>query len=48
VHIVAHFAVSIKFRRAMDAINPAMAPKFIDPMHPNAIFKIQRPGSVKR
>ena len=41
VHIVAHFAVSIKFRRALDAINPAMAPKFIDPMHPNAIFKMR-------
>lgn len=41
VHIVAHFAVSIKFRRALDSINPAMAPKFIDPMQPNAIFKMR-------
>lgn len=41
VHIVAHFAVSLKFRQALDAVNPAMAPKFIDPMQPNAIFKMR-------
>lgn len=41
VHIVAHFAVSMKFRRALDSVNPALAPKFIDPMQPNAIFKMR-------
>ncbi|MEE9494096.1 MAG: hypothetical protein V3W04_12035 [Gammaproteobacteria bacterium] len=41
VHIVAHFAVSIKFNQALSAINPALAPKFIDPMTPNAIFQMR-------
>lgn len=41
VHVVAHFAVSMKFRQALDAVNPTLIPKFIDPMKPNAIFQMR-------
>lgn len=41
IHIVAWFAGSNKIRQALDAINPALKPNFIDPTDPDAVFRMR-------
>lgn len=41
IHIVAYFAGSTKIRQALDAVNPALQQHFIDPMEPDAVFRMR-------
>jgi predicted LPLAT superfamily acyltransferase len=41
VHIVAYHAGSTRIRQALDAINPALADKVIDPAHDHAVFQMR-------
>lgn len=41
IHIVAYYAGSTKIRRALDAINPKLKHRFIDPTNPDSIFQMR-------
>jgi predicted LPLAT superfamily acyltransferase len=41
VHIVAYHAGSTRIRQALDAINPALVNKVIDPVHDDAVFRMR-------
>lgn len=41
IHIVAYFAGSTKIRQALDAINPALRHRFIDPTGADAVFQMR-------